>query len=180
MAGADSGVESVHYVVAKNIVKFQLAALAMALAVAAPARAHNVLCDGNLICQAVVVPILSGKVAFDELHKRAADRADQYIRQRKHMQLRKAIRNDSNLTSDRHKGPALLWTAAAAGNLDAAQILVKAGVAPHANQLEQAGADSPDASAGQALAQCRAQLAAPCPPVQSVEPPAPIPAPVPN
>lgn len=111
-------------------------AVAMTAMVPAPARADEVLCDGNVICLAVAVPVLLAHLAFVELTKTTPpyDLGLRYIRDGKTSRLQDLLRDNPALVADAAKLSALLSTAAAAGNLAATQALVKAGALPHYNR----------------------------------------------
>ena len=104
-----------------------LAAMALSLLVAGPARADKVICDGNPICLVAMVPLALAGVAFSELNKPPEKRADAYIRDGKTDRLVHLLGMYPTLARDPVKGQALLLSAAAAGNLAATQALVYAG-----------------------------------------------------
>lgn len=130
---------------ADRYVKKGLVTLAASLALAAPARADRVLCDGNIFCLAVAVPAFLAMVGVDELTKSSDKRAADYVSKGHTAKLQALLQSRPAWLQNPAITRSLLLNAVAAGNLGATEALVNAGVAPHAeNSLALTMAMSPD------------------------------------
>lgn len=111
--------------------RLALALIAASLFVAGPARADKVLCDGNMFCLAVTVPLLMAGVALDEMKAKPPEKTGaDYISAGKNKQFQKLLAAHPELLKDKAKAHSLLVAAAQAGNLEATEVLIKAGAAP--------------------------------------------------
>lgn len=106
-----------------------LAALILAMALSAPARAEKVLCDGNPLCIVTLVPLVAVGVAVNALKPNPPEKnARQAIDAGNSSQLQFVLQTHPDLLKDPEKSHGLLLAAASAGNLDATKLLLDAGV----------------------------------------------------
>ncbi len=108
-----------------------LTAFALSATAPAPARAGDVLCE-NVLCMVVVYPLVFGIPALTELTRTAQpyELALKAMRQGKTERLQQILRDNPSLAADASKGHWLLSEAVESGNLEYAQLLVKAGALP--------------------------------------------------